>query len=190
MESADDNIMNQLISKNIAALEYLINTYGKAVYSLVYRILDGVGSKEDVEDCVSDIFVDVWEKCHQYNPEKGNIKTWLLILAKYKALSRIRKLKATKEIVTENIPETDSNECTESIILSNEALQEVVNAINELRDTDKNIFYRRYFFHENIESIAKAYGLTRQAVDNRLWRCRKFLYEKLFNCEKGVNKNG
>lgn len=189
MKITDDNVIDQLIHKNTIALEYIINKYSKAVYSLTYRVLSKACNKEDIEDCVSDVFVNVWEKCYKYDSTKGNIKTWLLILTKYNALNYLRKLRQNKEVITENeiISEIASDDYTEDIILSNEAIQEIVNIIGELHDKDKDIFYLRYFSHENIESIAKTYNLTRQAVDNRLWRSRKFLYERLRNSRKELN---
>lgn len=54
----------------------------------------------------------------------------------------------------------------------------VIAIVDTLKEIDQQIFYKRYFFYESIEEIAQNLGLTRKAVDNRLWRMRKLLKEK------------
>lgn len=67
----------------------------------------------------------------------------------------------------------------ESIIISKENREELLRAINDMKDEDREIFIRRYFLYEGIESIAKTFGVERNLIDKRLSRGRKFLKEKL-----------
>ena len=78
-------------SKDTSAYEYLISKYSKMIYCLAYSILAASHSKEDIEECVADVFFDAWIKIGEFNESKGNFRTWLLILTKYKALSYRRK---------------------------------------------------------------------------------------------------
>lgn len=48
-----------------------------------------------------------------------------------------------------------------------------------MKDEDREIFIRRYFLYEDIENIAKTFGVDRNLIDKRLSRGRKFLKEKL-----------
>ncbi|OOM61895.1 RNA polymerase factor sigma-70 [Clostridium beijerinckii] len=70
---------------------------------------------------------------------------------------------------------------TEEYILAAENKDEIIKIIKELGKVDCEIFIRRYFLEESIENIARSLGLTRQAVDNRLWRGRKRLKEKMIS---------
>lgn len=72
----------------------------------------------------------------------------------------------------------DKNEVEEEL-LRREDYKRVLGALKELNETDREIFKRRYFLYEDIESIAEKYNLSRSAVDNRLWRGRKILREFL-----------
>lgn len=114
-----DMCIEAMKRKDASALEGIMNEYGKLVYALAYRILNGLATKEDVEECVSDVFVSIWNDINDYSKLRGSFKTWILI--------------------------------------------------NKL---DREIFIRRYFYYEKIEDIAKRKGLTRQAVDSRLFRMR------------------
>jgi RNA polymerase sigma-70 factor (ECF subfamily) len=57
----------------------------------VYRwLLRSVGDASLAEDLTSDVFVDVW--CHAGSFEGGStVATWLLAIARYKALSALRR---------------------------------------------------------------------------------------------------
>ncbi len=187
MKITADNVIKQLQRKNPAALEYLMDTYGSGVYGLVYRVLTGIGSKEDIEECVSDVYVAAWENAWQYDAQKGSLKTWLLILAKYKALDYRRRLSRDKAVICQSVhePGTEAVEAPGNIgatgsiveekVISGEEQRQIATAINSLEDMDRQIFAKRYFLYENIEDIAQYFGLTRKAVDTRLWRIRNAL---------------
>lgn len=187
MNITADNVIAQLQRKNPAALEYLMDTYGSGVYGLVYRVLTGIGSKEDIEECVSDVYVAAWENVRQYDGQKGSLKTWLLIVAKYKALDYRRRLSRDKAIICQSVhePGTEAVEATGNIgatgsiveekVISGEEKRQIVTAINTLGEVDRQIFIKRYFLYENIEDIAKHFGLSRKAMDTRLWRIRNAL---------------
>ncbi|HHV72606.1 MAG TPA: sigma-70 family RNA polymerase sigma factor [Clostridia bacterium] len=180
MKITEDNFLQQLKAGNQGALEYVIETYSKNVYGLVYRILNPVANKEDMEECVSDVFAAVWKKIDQYNPQRGEFKTWLLILAKYKALDLRRKIQQRagenfdqgEEIVT-------SADLVEREVVGREEVKEVIKALDRLKDLDRQIFYQRYFFYWDLDSIAKQFGLSKKAVESRLWRCKNILKEVL-----------
>lgn len=108
----------------------------------------------------------------------------MLIIAKYRALDYRRKLSANRTYVSTDELDLASHDCVESKIISNEDKNKIVLAIDKLKEPDKEIFYRRYFFYESIEGIAKHFTLTREAVDNRLCRGRKRIKEALLEDRK------
>jgi len=55
-------------------------------------ILEGVGSAQDAEECVNDLFVTAWQEFDAFDPERGSLRTWLTIRARYIALDRRRQL--------------------------------------------------------------------------------------------------
>ncbi|MFZ5986757.1 MAG: sigma-70 family RNA polymerase sigma factor, partial [Bacillota bacterium] len=133
----------------------------------------------------SEVFTVVWNKCDSYSDERGSFRTWVLILSKYKALDYRRRLsRHNKNISTENI-ELESSDSVENSIITKDENSRIMQAIKCLKEIDREIFYRRYFFYESIESIANRLGLTRENIDNRLCRGRKKIREILFDYGKG-----
>jgi RNA polymerase sigma-70 factor (ECF subfamily) len=57
-------------------------------------------------------------------------------------------------------------------------------ALLRLPELELQLVYLRYFRLKGIEEIASKTGLTRRAIDSRLWRARKFLREALDTVEE------
>lgn len=190
MKLNDDNLLQEIKAQNPQALEFIMNTYSSAVYWLAARILQD-GSPEDIEECVSDVFVQAWSEFDHYEPQRGPFKTWLLILTKYKALDYRRKLKRDQPMTElSNAASQIYSNPVEEHLLSRESREQLLEAIKALKETDRQIFVRRYLLYQSIDDIAGSLGLTRQAVDNRLWRTRKTLQKLLVSSGKEVIRYG
>lgn len=181
MKVGEQNLAEEIKNRNAAALEYAIDNYGKLIYKIVYNILDSFGDKESIQECVSDVFTAVWYNIKTYDSQKASFKAWIIAISKYKAIDYRKKL--MKNFNIENINDYDITALndTEQYILAAENKDEIIKVIKELGTVDCEIFIRRYFLEESIENIAKSLNLTRQAVDNRLWRGRKCLKEKMLS---------
>ena len=64
----------------------LVKEYGRYVYAIVYNKLRGCGTNEDIEECVSDVFADIFMKCEFDLSSENDIKYLIAIIAKRKAI--------------------------------------------------------------------------------------------------------
>ena len=67
----------------------------------------------------------------------------------------------------------------EHLIEQSERREELRLALAVLPELDRQLIYLRYFKFASTEELAAKTGLTRTAVDTRLWRARKNLREAL-----------
>lgn len=79
--------MRRIALQDEKALDMLYARYSIPLYSLVVRIL---GEVEEAEDLLQEIFVQVWQKAHLYQEQKGNVQVWLISLARNRAIDRLR----------------------------------------------------------------------------------------------------
>lgn len=88
----------------------------------------------------------MWNNIESFDEEKGEFKNWIAAISKYKAIDYKRKF--FKESTVEDI-DNYYNLCdeisTENVVVSKENRKEVLNAINNMKDEDREIFIRRYF---------------------------------------------
>ncbi|WP_342476726.1 sigma-70 family RNA polymerase sigma factor [Paenibacillus sp. FSL H7-0350] len=162
------------------ALADAMDYYGTDVLRLVKRILGGCGRAEDAEECVSDVFLAAWNNIGQYDPDRASFRTWILILAKYKALNLRRKLQpGLDQTMGQAAIPVRSSSNTEQEILRREAAEELLHHIKQLQEPDRSLFLRRYYLYESLDELAEAFDLTKKAVENRLYRCRTILKQTL-----------
>ncbi|MDQ7096656.1 sigma-70 family RNA polymerase sigma factor [Desulfosporosinus sp. PR] len=181
MELNETNFILKMKKRESRALEFVVDSYSNLVFKVVRSVLNTSFYSQHIEECVNEVFWSVWNNIQSFDESKGNFKYWITAVTKYKAIDFKRKL--LKLNTTECIHDfTFSNEeSTENIVISKENREELLMAISDMKDEDREIFIRRYFLFEEIESIAKTFHVDRNLVDKRLSRGRKFLKGKLIS---------
>lgn len=184
MYFSDKKLIEEIKKKNPETLEYILDTYGKRVYKLVYRIIGDIGTNRDIEDCVSDIFVFFWNNIGQYDEGRGNLRTWFFMIAKYNAFEYGEKLKKKTDSYKDDRPQierSDEEEDDMGGISMPEGVENIIiQVIHEMTDLDRHIFMRRYFYYESIESIASSFEFPGQMIEDRLSSGRKMIWDRLF----------
>jgi len=187
-----------LRARDPRSLEAIINQYSGELFYLTRLILNGVGSEQDAEECLNDLYVVIWQEFDSFDPSRGSLRTWITMRAKYIALDRRRYLLRRKalhgptEMVVLSlydeyalVPDEHREQQTSQsepmsvgvdvLLEQNERRVELHRALEQLSELDRLIVYLRYFHHASIEEIAARTGLSRHAVDTHLWRARKTL---------------
>ena len=165
MEYTESALVEGIKAKDVPAYNYMINKYTKTIYYLAYNILSPSLNKEDIEECVSDVFLDAWRKIDEFDQEKGNFRTWLLVLTKYKSLTYKRK-KATRNLVDIEAFQIEDNYNLEKQFFLRQDQEKVIEVINSFNAIDKEIFFRRYL--EVLLKKKKNYQDRKQSLQLRL----------------------
>jgi RNA polymerase sigma-70 factor (ECF subfamily) len=171
-----DNVLRELHNRSPQALAFLLREYTPVISILVSRILAGVGAREDIEECVSDVFVAAWDRISAYDGTRGTVRTWLLVLAKYQALDRRRRLTRRVDVPPEGKPAPDDPVLEH--ILSRERQEALAALIEQLEPGIRAVMVCRYLLDIGIPEIASRLHLTRSQVDNRLSRGRQRLRDQ------------
>ncbi len=80
-------MMARIVAQETKALEELYNQFARPLFGVVYSI---VKKKEDAEEILLDVFYRAWEKAATFDGEKGTVWGWLLALARYRAIDKLR----------------------------------------------------------------------------------------------------
>ena len=176
MKSSSTNFITRLKKQKEDALEYIIDTYMPLVKTIATKILHN-RKRPDIDECINDVFLTVWQNAYQFQGDTHDFKKWIGMITKYKAIDRYRQ--AEKQIIHEQsdtrLEQKASVLQTDTSILRREEKNELLMAISQLEEIDRDIFMMKYYMElPNIE-IADALGLTKAAVDNRLYRGKKIL---------------
>lgn len=177
-----DSGLIKLIKENPQkGMIFLMEQYTGLVYTIVKNRISAVCSLEDIEETVSDVFVAFYNQIENVDLKKGSLSAYLMIIAKRKAVDKLRSSCKQYEI---NTDEGDYIEIPDSFNLENEAERNELAArltteINALGEPDSTIIYRRYYFGDSSKTIAALTGLTDDNVRKRQQRALKKLENKL-----------
>jgi RNA polymerase sigma-70 factor, ECF subfamily len=83
---SDEQLLRRIADGDRQALQLLFVRHRTAVYRFVSRFLDSASADE----LASEVFLDVWRKADRFEGRSKAV-TWLLAIARYKALSEIRR---------------------------------------------------------------------------------------------------
>lgn len=70
------------------ALQLLYLDFNAQVHGIVRRILE---DPEDAREAVQDTFIKVWQQARAYRPDRGEVVSWLVFIARNAAIDRVRK---------------------------------------------------------------------------------------------------
>ncbi|MPN42404.1 hypothetical protein SDC9_189961 [bioreactor metagenome] len=72
-------------------------------------------------------------------------------------------------------------------MLFKENTREMRKLLNSFSATDRNIFIMKFFWDMPSEEISRKLGLTKSAVDNRIYRSKKQLVKGVMSLGEGGN---
>ena len=91
----DTEIMSKIKEYDSKALEELYDRYSPILYTLIRKI---VPDQTVAEEVLADIFVILWKKSKHFELSNENLYTWLIILARNKAVDRKIRDSKLKEL--------------------------------------------------------------------------------------------
>src|SRR5215813_508642 len=103
-QSDDKELMKRIAAHDQGAFRAIYQQYGTAVYSLAYRILQNTTQAEEV---TQDTFLKVWRQSAHWDPEKGNLRNWLLTITHYTAIDRLRHEKRQPDLHPDPIEDVE-----------------------------------------------------------------------------------
>ena len=175
----DEEIISLYFDRSEEAIAATQRKYAGYCRSLIARIL---GSPRDVEETLSDTWLNAWLSIPPARPE--DLKLYIAKIGRNLALNRLRERRAVRrgdgsDAVLEELGEVLGGTTAEEIVGARE-LQQAVNCfLRTLPRRDCDIFVRRCFYAESAEEIAARYTLRPNTVTVSLHRTRKKLREYL-----------
>ena len=177
----DSQIVELYWQKNADAILETSNKYGTYCFTIANNILH---NREDSEECVNDTWLHTW---NIIPPQRPNIfRIFLAKITRNLSINRFNARNAEKRgggeitLVLDELADCLAGDTEVEKAYEVRELEKCVRYfVRGLPERDGNVFVRRYFFTEPINSIAERYGLTENNVMVILSRTRKKLKLKL-----------
>ncbi|GAA4277807.1 RNA polymerase sigma factor [Aquimarina mytili] len=149
----------------------IYNTYSKDLYNyLYYKYGESLGPNDKMQDA----FIKLLDNCKKVTPAKA--KGFLFSVAKNMMLNEIKHQKVVLRY-REIKPKEYTNESPEFIIEQKQFLRKYQNALAGLTEDQRVAFLLNKVEGKKHSEIAEMLGVTRKAVENRIYTA----YKKLKN---------
>ena len=174
----DDPELSRLIAqRSEAALQALRKKYEPLCMTVAYNML---GSREDAEECLSDMLMTVWNTIPPMIPEK--LPAYLVSLVSRRAIDKYESARRQKRGGTQFEGALDelaellpSGECVEQQVEQRELTNYITKWLRSLPSAHRRIFMQRYYWSESVQEIANANQMSADAVKMQLMRLRNKL---------------
>ena len=165
-----------ILEHNEKGLSMLEIYYAPLMRYIVSPILKDA---KEQEDCISEITMKIWDNIGQFDKSKGSWNAWITAISRNTALNRVRKIKPEVSIqdIPTDLPSPDPT--PEEALLNKERQKILTNALSQLSQKERAIFYRKYYYMQPTAQIAAEMSTTERAVEGKLYRIKKKLRKLL-----------
>ncbi len=181
---------NSLQKKQIEVLaREIFDEYCNYVYIIAASKIKRSGTKEDIEECVSDVFAEIFRNPDILSGQVSNLKSYIGTIAKRRAIDTYRRLSVHQwknlSVDDEVLAETASGENIEESAEIRERNSILLCKIKELGEPDSTIIIEQFYYNMKVSEIAKAISMTAASVQKRSIRAREKL--KILLVDAGIS---
>lgn len=164
-KAAEDAVaVARVASGDAVALRELYDRYGRVIYSLAYRLTHDATLSEE---CVQDVFVALWRRAADFDPNRAKLTTWLFVVARNRAIELGRQKTRRPELRDDLEPAGSEPDPADLIAVADES-QRVAEAIAELPEDQLAVLRLSYFDGLSHSEIAQVIGIPLGTVKGRM----------------------
>jgi len=89
----DSDLMRKVALGDRSAFGQLFDRYNQLALNLAARVLN---ERQEAEDVVQEVFLQIWRDASSYRQERGNVSTWIVAIARSRAIDKLRSRKARR----------------------------------------------------------------------------------------------
>lgn len=174
----DRALWGELQAGNHKALEQIYRAHFSFLFNYGKKIC---GEIQIVEDCIQELFVEIWDKRARLSPT-DKIRPYLMLSLKRKIFRANKKYKKESSIPTTNNESIfGTDQAVESLLVSKEIeaskRKKLQQSIDQLSARQKEILYLKYYSGLDYEEISQCLDMNYQSARNLMSRTLRKLSE-------------
>jgi RNA polymerase sigma-70 factor (ECF subfamily) len=150
------------------ALAELYDQSSRLIYSVALRI---AGNPADAEEITLDVYSQVWKLAKDYTPDRGSPSAWLVMMARSRALDKVRSRvsRTQHETTLETAFDAASpGESAEDSALNSENRRRIQRAMQELSEDQRQAIELSFFSGMTHSELAERLGQPLGTVKTRI----------------------
>ena len=169
----DTDIVGLFWDRNEDAVSETKKQYEQYCMYIAKNVLQ---NEQDAEECFNDALLAVWKSIPPHRPE--NLKTYIgklvheIAIDKWRKNNRQKRIKSEFALSLDEIENVVPDNSFDEEIDGRELSAEISRYLNGIDEVKRNVFIRRYWYYDSIESICNRYGYGKSKVLVTLKRTR------------------
>ena len=173
--TSDEALIARIASGDRLAMQVLFARHHVRIYRFVLRLLR---DQWKAEDLISEVFLDVWRQADRFEG-RSTVSTWLLAIARFKALSALRR-KPEEGLDEDAALEIEDLADNPEVTLEKKDRSAVIRkCLMGLSAEHREIIDFVYYHEKSVQEVAKIVGIPENTVKTRMFYARKKLAEML-----------
>lgn len=166
LSSLEDETLIELIAKKQAdALGEIYDRYNRLVFSLALYM---VGDQAAAEEITQDAFTRLWIQASTYRPDQAKVKTWLVTIARNRAIDELRRRKVRpSSTLLEEAWNISENSLEDTVDGRAQSVQ-VRTALSELPSEQRQVMLMAYFGGYSQTEISDELAMPLGTVKTRM----------------------
>jgi RNA polymerase sigma-70 factor, ECF subfamily len=171
----DRALVDRVAKGDRAAVRLLFMRHHARVYRFVAR---QTGSEMMADDIANEVFLELWRQAPGFEG-RSEVSTWLLGIARFKALSSLRKKKEDwiDDEAAAAVP--DSADTPEVVTMKEDKAAALRRFVNALPEEHRTVIDLAYYHGQSVGEIGEVLGIPVATVKTRMFYARKKLGEAL-----------
>jgi RNA polymerase sigma-70 factor (ECF subfamily) len=168
---SDETLIRRIARGDQLAMRMLFGRHRVSLYRWLLRL---VGDEALAEDLLSDVFLDVWRQAAAFEA-RSSVSTWLLAIARYKALSARRRRTDAEldEKVASSVADTADD--PEVVLQKKTRAGLLRHALTRLSPEHGEVIDLVYFHGKSVKEVAEIVGVAEATVKTRMFYARRKL---------------
>ena len=180
--TSDEVLIARIAVGDRLAMQVLFARHHVRVYRFVLRL---VRNEATAEDLISEVFLDIWRQADKFEGRSA-VSTWMLSIARFKALSVLRK-RPEQELNDETAERIeDQADDPETALAKKDKGAVLRQCLSALSAEHREIVDLVYYHEKSVEEVAGIVGIPEATVKTRMFYARKKLSELLK--ERGIDR--
>lgn len=173
-ELSDIELMHEIARFESRALEELYDRYSPLLYTIIKKISPDQASAEKI---LVEVFAIIWRKIQKFNFKTGNVFSWLITLARNKAVDSLRRDRSTVSSVQNYDDEYEDNFILPTFAKEMDSLDfntaltikpKIERSLAKLTDTQKYVLHLAYYEGFTIDEIADKLNVPVETVRGKV----------------------
>jgi RNA polymerase sigma-70 factor, ECF subfamily len=174
-DTSDETLIELIADGDKRAMQVLYARHNVRVYRFVLRL---TGNQSLAEDLVSEVFLDVWRQAEGFE-SKSQVSTWLLAIARYKALSAMRR--RTDEHLDDQMAASieDTADDPETVVNTKDRAIIIQKCLTQLSPAHREVIDLVYYHEKSVDEVAEIVGVPPATVKTRMFYARSKMADLL-----------